>query len=290
MLTTLSEIKGLKKAQLELQVLQDRQGKTQLVRSYTRYPYRLSPALRLCSQNRDCLYIYMINTSPGWLAKDDINTEICLGSGAHLFLTDQAASKVHCMPQSKDQANVHTEVSLSAGAFLEWIPEPVILYKDAALQQTCRVTKAKDAGFILSDIMIPGRLARGEIFLFRKYSNRVTLMHENGQTLWVDSNRLVGGKNSLTCSSLMTIRPVSGTLYIVPPRPDLLSSLQEQLRYLGQQNERNMILGISRLPDGEGLIMRSLSSRASWICEIHYQALKLTRNLLELPELPEVPK
>ncbi|NJK61851.1 MAG: hypothetical protein HC921_03420 [Synechococcaceae cyanobacterium SM2_3_1] len=290
MLVPVSPTKEQTNAQLTLTVLQDSKGFSRLVRSYSHYPFRLSPPLQLSSQDQECLYLYLMNTAPGWLAKDRVRSEIHLGSEARLFLTDQAATKVHSMPEVKDKAQVHTEVSLSPGAFLEWLPEPVILYREASLQQTCKLIVAEDAGFVLSEIMVPGRLARGEVFQFRQYSNRVVVMDNREMVRWIDSGQLTGLNNPLTQSPLLKDLPITGTLYVVPPQPQILPQLQEKLHLLSEGRKNELILGVSRLPDGKGLIMRSLSTRASWIREIHYTALNLVRNLMGLPELPEAPK
>ena len=80
-------------------------------------------------------YHYLINTSPGLLAGDELNLSLQLEANTSLYLTDQAATKVHQMPEIDTKATVNYQIKLEPNSSLELVPEPVILYKNAALSQ-----------------------------------------------------------------------------------------------------------------------------------------------------------
>ncbi|QDZ39612.1 urease accessory protein UreD [Euhalothece natronophila Z-M001] len=275
---------------LQLKVGQDAQGYSQAMRTYATYPFRLSPPLMLSSQDRRCLYLYLMNTAPGWLAGDGCFGEITLAKNSHLFLTDQAATKVHTMPNLEESAQLTHCVTLAEGAFLEWLPEPIILYQDACFQQKSEITIADNSGFAISEILIPGRLARGESYQFRHYSNQFIVKNQQGKCLFQDSGQLFGKKNPLRKSHLLTALPIMGTLYLVPPKAITLSVLQEKLQILVKDYGKDLKVGVSTLPNCEGLLIRLLASHAS--DSLHYikEAVSLFRHFLGLPTLPEIPK
>jgi urease accessory protein len=86
--------------------------------------------LERASSNR--AYLYLINTSPGLLAGDRLNLSLQLDKNTNLYLTDQAATKVHPMPNFQ-KAVVDTQIVLDTNTNLEYVPEPIILFKDSIL-------------------------------------------------------------------------------------------------------------------------------------------------------------
>ncbi|MFP4134409.1 MAG: urease accessory protein UreD [Halothece sp.] len=271
-----------------LKVGRSSQGHSGIMEMYATYPFRLSPPLKLSSQDQNCLYLYLMNTAPGWLAGDHYRGEIILARKAHLFLTDQAATKVHTMPDQSAQVNY--QINLAPGALLEWLPEPMIFYQEACFQQRLDITVAQNAGFAISEMLIPGRLARGESYQFRHYRNQVVVHDQQGNCLFQDSGQLFGKTNPLRESSLLMSFPIMGTLYLVPPSAIALSELQAKLQALVKEYGKDLKVGVSKLPNCEGLLVRILANHASDNAHYMKQAVSLFRSFLSLPTLPEIPK
>lgn len=80
-----------------------------------------------------------MNSSPGLLAGDRIKMNLDLGANTGLYLTEQAATKVHAMPQPETIASIDFHITIGEAATLELIPEPIIFYQDAALTQKTKI-------------------------------------------------------------------------------------------------------------------------------------------------------
>ncbi|MGL5076037.1 MAG: urease accessory protein UreD, partial [Waterburya sp.] len=140
---------------------------------YSNYPLRLSSIFRFEGANSQRAYLYLLNTSPGLLAGDTLNLSLQLASNSHLYLTDQAATKVHPMPEVNTKATMNYQIVLEANSSLELVPEPIILYKNSILEQDTIIKLHPKARLFLSEIILPGRLAKQEFYDFNYYFNRL---------------------------------------------------------------------------------------------------------------------
>jgi len=125
--------------QLTLEIGLDQFGRSFVYRQYATYPFRLSRPLRLDPTDANRAYLYIMNSSPGLLAGDRFQIGAKLRDRTSLYLTDQSASKVHLMPLGQ-VARIRYDFEIGAGASLEFVPEPLILYRDANLEQTIQPT------------------------------------------------------------------------------------------------------------------------------------------------------
>lgn len=274
---------------LELTLKRDRAKRTIIASQYTAYPLRLSPILRLDNKNRDRAFLYMMNTSPGLLAGDKLNIELTLAEDTDLYLTDQAATKVHPMPKLDTVARVNSRIQLAANATLELIPEPIILYEDAALEQTTQIELHDTATLFLSEIILPGRLARGERDLFRHYLNRLQVSSLAGEVYCQEAMRLVGKLNPFKGSKLFASMPVMGSAIIILPQGDL-EALSSTLEDLQQANCQDIVVASSLLPHDKGLLIRALANTTQPIKRYLHYAVNCVRLASDRSPLPHIPK
>ncbi|MGB3572915.1 MAG: urease accessory protein UreD [Phormidesmis sp.] len=244
-------------------------GKTVLTRRYMAYPLSVSPIFRLeengsaASANR--AYLYRMNTSPGLLAGDTLKISMQLEAGAQLYLADQSATKIHSMPEDNAQAVVNYRIEVGDRATLEFLPEPLILFADSALQQTTEITLHPSAALSLGEIVLPGRLARGERYQFRQYFSRLRLRSPGGQVWFTESMKLLGKDNRFVEQALFSSGAVLGTLVLVLPEAiatgENLSALSAEIDQLAG-DESSLVLASSVLPSEKGIGERGLFVRA----------------------------
>ena len=270
---------------LELKLKSDRVSKTIVGSQYTTYPLRLSNVFRLDAIEPDCAYLYLINTSPGLLAQDHLNLSLELAEGTKTYFTDQAATKVHAMPQLLTKATVEFKITVGADASLELIPEPIILFADAALEQSTQITLDASAALAYSEIILPGRLTRGEYYDLRYYHSRLEIYDKTG-LCFCDATYLEGKDNSFKQSDLFVSQPILANLYLVQPQIELELLIQklDTLAYEG------MTVASSVLPDNKGLLIRVMADKTSPIREYFHRVLNCVRSLSDRPNLPYIPK
>lgn len=262
--------------QLALKLDCNAAGRTALSHRYMAYPLSVSPIFRLeengraASANR--AYLYRMNTSPGLLAGDRLGISLQLAAGAQLYLADQSALKVHTMSDTADcaldHALVNYRIEVGDRATLEFLPEPVILFADSALQQTTEIILHPSAALSLGEIILPGRLARGEIYQFRQYCSRLRLRSPGGQVWFTESMKLLGKENRFVQQALFSSGAVLGTLVLVLPEA---IATQENLSALGAEidaladDESSLVLASSVLPGERGAGKKGLKERGLFV-------------------------
>jgi len=274
--------------QLAVQIGLDQSHQSFVQRQYATYPFRLSRALRLDPTDAHRTYLYIMNSSPGLLAGDAFQMSVRLRDRTALYLTDQSATKVHQMAVDQ-RAHLHYDVEIGSGASLEYVPEPIILYRSASLEQTMRVTLASTGSLFLSDIMVPGRLARGECFHFHQYVNRLKVYTPDGDLIFTDAMQLKGqGKHHLTSSPLFASHPILASVILVMPDADL-HALDLDLEQFAE-TQPMLTAASSPLPNCHGLLVRVMASNVPIAKAYINYALTRMRQLNGQPALPEVPK
>ncbi|MGL5794137.1 MAG: urease accessory protein UreD, partial [Waterburya sp.] len=188
---------------------------------YASYPLRLSSIFRFEGSNSHRAYLYLLNTSPGLLAGDTLNLSLQLAPNSHLYLTDQAATKVHPMPKVNTKATIDYQIVLEANSNLELLPEPIILYKNSILEQHTVIKVHPTSRLFLSEIILPGRLAKQEFYDFNYYFNRLQVKNLTDKLLFSDAMRLIGKDNPFKNNKLFSSLPIIGTAIAILPDTDL---------------------------------------------------------------------
>ncbi|MCD9023074.1 urease accessory protein UreD [Cohnella silvisoli] len=151
-------------------------GRSELVTRYHSSPLKIAKTFRLDNQSWRQLAVVQMDGSPGLLEGDRYVLDWHLQEGTRLYATNQAYTRVH--PCDSGDSRLRQRFRLEPGAVLEWIPEPVMLFRDAKFVAETEVDLAEGAICMLSDIFCPGRMSRGEAFAFRSYDAKVTVRYK----------------------------------------------------------------------------------------------------------------
>lgn len=274
---------------LELELKTNSACQTICHHQYTTYPLRLSPLFRLEGATSDRAYIYLINTSPGLLAGDELSLSLQLAEHTNLYLTDQAATKVHPMPEIGQKAAVSYQIVLNDHASLELVPEPVILYKDSVLEQSILIKLHSTARLFLSEIILPGRLAKDEYYDFNYYFNRLRVTDLHNNLLFADASRLLGQANRFKNNKLFTSLPIMANAIAIIPDIDL-QLLIAQLEDSAFNNSQSMEVATTILPNCNGISIRSLATKTLTIKNYFNYALNCIRGMTKQSPVPYIAK
>lgn len=274
---------------LELALQCNRANQTICQHQYTTYPLRLSVPFRLDGANSRRIYYYLVNTSPGLLAGDKLTSTLQLAPNTELYLTDQAATKVHPMPKADSKAIVRSQIRIDANASLELVPEPIILYTDSVLEQTTEIALHPTARLFLSEIIIPGRLAKPEFYEFNYYFNRLKITDLEDNLLFIDASRLSGKQNKFQGDRLFATLPILGNAIAILPDTDL-HLLTERLANISSSSSKDLAIATTILPSNNGIIIRGLSNKTSQLKQYFTDALNCIRAATNSSPLPYIPK
>lgn len=277
------------KNHLELKLHNSESSQTICQHQYTTFPLRLSALFRLEGAGSNRAYVYLINTSPGLLAGDELNLSLQLAPQTNLYLTDQAATKVHPMPEKEAKATINYQILVDADASLELVPEPIILYRDSILEQKTIIRLHATARLFLSEIILPGRLAKKEYYDFNYYFNRLEVTDLNTKILFTDAMHLVGKQNKFKNNKLFTSLPIMANAIAVLPNTDL-QSLIRQLENIALADCQNVEVATTILPSNNGILIRALSNKTIQIKKYFTYALNCIRTVTNQSSLPYIAK
>lgn len=163
-------------------VLAPRHGRTRLTHQRVRPPLSVQRALYPDEALADMAYIYLVNPTCGLLANDRHRVSVTVSEGGRAHITTQNAAKVFTMPDGK--ASLRVELAAAAGAWLEYLPDPVIPYRGAELETHTEITAAPGAAVLFAETLAPGRSAMGESWLYRRLACRLAVRDPEGRRLY----------------------------------------------------------------------------------------------------------
>ncbi|MCK0195530.1 urease accessory protein UreD [Ancylobacter sp. 6x-1] len=176
----------------------------------------------LSGRRSGALEAVLLNTGGGIAGGDTIANEIHARTGTRLTVTSQAAEKVY----RSDGAVSALDVALwvEAGARLDWLPQPTILFDAAHVERRIAADIAADARLLMIEQVILGRTARGERFQTGRLSDSWRIRRD-GRLIYADGFHLGADAAATLARPAVTGGwPAFATLLLVAPgAEDLLA-------------------------------------------------------------------
>ena len=154
---------------------------------------------------------HIIVHPPGGIAGgDQLNISASVGPDAWAQLTSPGAAKWY---RAAGPAYQNLTLKVASGATLEWLPQETIVFSAAQAEITTHIELEGDARLFYWDIVALGRLASGERFEHGHFQSRLDLRRD-GQLLWHERQRIVGGDGLLDSPIGLDGNPVFATLLV----------------------------------------------------------------------------
>jgi urease accessory protein len=136
----------------------------------------------------------LLNTSGGIVGGDRLEVGVEMAARTVASVTSQAAEKAY--RSAGPDASMQVRLRLEDGAFLEWLPQETILFDGARLRRSLGADLAADARLLAADVLVFGRLARGERFRSGLLQDRWQI-RVGDRLVWADALRLAGDPGAL---------------------------------------------------------------------------------------------
>lgn len=104
--------------------------------------------------------IVFLNTSGGLASGDRLEFDVELRPGTRALATTQTAERAY--RAGGDPAHTQVRISVGEGGWLDWLPQETILFDGSKLNRVTEVELAGDAGCMVLEMIVLGRLAMGE--------------------------------------------------------------------------------------------------------------------------------
>lgn len=250
---------------------------TTLVHDYATVPFHVSGTLGH-DPHPNAETVFIQSPTGGVAQGDRHDVTVAVEADAVAHVSTQSSTKVQTM--QCNYAAADTTLLVGTGGHLDYIPEPTILHEDTRFYQELTLELAADATAIVSDIVVPGRLARGEQFDFERYLSRIRTEGPDG-LLFEDTTHIMPLEQDPTAPGVLGEFTVYGTAFIVAPEQDT-ADLSDVIHEAVMDMEARV--GVTELPNGAGVAVRALGDRAEAVqAALHAAWDHARRELLDAP-------
>ncbi|CAM3259424.1 urease accessory protein UreD [Filibacter tadaridae] len=237
-----------------------RSGKTVARNVYFQGAYKVMRPIYHDESGQVCYYI--LNPGGGYLDGDSYKMQITLDKQAQLTLTTQSATKIYKTPHTL--AYQETVMDLKEGSYLEYIPDPIIGYRDARYKQKTNIHMEKGAALFYSDIITPGWSPSGERFSY----NTLQLINEiymDNELAVYDHVKLNPATKNMDGLGQMEGFSHLGSLIVIGEKTD--SNLIDKVYQAIHKDSTEFKIGLSELPI-PGFTLRVLANSTQTIEKI----------------------
>ena len=229
--------------------------------------------------------VSIISNAGGILQGDRNIVEIDMAADAQAYVTTQSATRIHEM--DANYASQTQQFTLAAGAYLEYLPRPILPHKNSRFIQATRISIDPTATLVYSEIMMPGRkyYGDGEIFQYKLFSSTVEAARPDGETLFTEKFVLEPAIHDLSRLGVMAGFHVFGNVIVLTPK-DKADALFEQITPAFDA-EKEMAYGASRLPNDAGIIFKVLAMETAPVMAKVREFWSATREIAVGHKVPE---
>ena len=261
-----------------------RDGRTILADLDSRAPYLAQRALHCDEALPDLASLFIITTAGCVLQGDRMALEVTLGPGARAHLTTQSATKVHAM--DANYALQSQSFSLDDGAYLEYLPEPLIPHRNARFASETRITVAPTASLLCSEIVQPGRKHHraDECFGVTVLSLATAAARPDGSVLFTEKLLIEPLRNAMRQTGVMDDFDVFGNVILCTPR-EFADRIHERID-ADVDLETGVAHGACRLPNDAGLIYKVLGRETAQVKAKVREFWDVTRQAITGAALP----
>jgi urease accessory protein len=205
---------------------------------------------------------HLHNISGGVLGGDSLALAVSVKTNARAQLTTPGATRVYRHRPGMPDASQQTQIDIEPGALLEYLPDPLIPFKQARYRQSTRIQLAPGAGLFWWETIAPGREAHGERFAYDHLEMALEI-HADSRPIAFERYKLCPQQAPLSSVVRLGSYLYHTTFYVC--RAGVVEAtwlaLEEELTSLAQGYEQSgdTLWGVSTLPS-DGIVIRGFSS------------------------------
>jgi urease accessory protein len=260
---------------LQLKLERDADNRRTVIREqYCKTPLCVQRALYLEETLPAMAYVYIISPSGGILQGDRYRIDIVLSNNSFAHVTTQSATRIYKMEKNFGTQMVNIEVK--EGSYFEYIPDQIIPFRNSRFYQAVELNVHDNATMIYSEMLVPGRVARGESFEYDICYIRTRARNQLGKPRFVDMIKLEPKKEDLRLEEIMGTFDVVGTMYIIT-RPLYIKDLQQEINLKINELQETIAGGASAFPNKQGIIVRMLGKTAGEVRNMIFEVIRISR-------------
>ena len=229
----------------------ERDGERTILRHWERRaPLIVQRALYCDPYWKELPYVYIVSSGGPNVDGDRYEQHFTLSRDAFAHITTGAATKIAQMRHNHSALKQY--ITLDEGAYMEYLPEPIIPHRGSRFYSHTHITIAPTATLLYAEIYLCGRRWSGERFDYDILSVGVQAERSDGQRLFRDKFIVRPHTQSPSVVGVMGEYEVLANVILLTPKPmaDRIYSLCEP------RLDETLMAGVTSLPNGCGLIYR----------------------------------
>ncbi|MBR0648584.1 urease accessory protein [Roseomonas terrae] len=203
----------------------------------------------------------IISVGGGVLQGDRYHIAISVEEGACAQVTSQSANRIHWM--DANYASQHQVVTVGPGAYLEYLPDFTIPYRGSRFINRTEITVAPDATLLYGEMVLAGRKHHHaeERFGLDLLSMAVSVRRPDGRKIFAEKLLIEKGVGMIDHPAVMRGFDAFANILCVTP-PEIAARIKERFGTNFETGAPRAISGVSRLPNGAGLMLRAAGTES----------------------------
>lgn len=240
-----------------------RRGRSTLTQLQRQTPLLVQQALYWDEAMPQLPICMVLSVGGGTLQGDRLSIDVEVADGACAHVTTQGATRIQAMDANCALQAVN--LSVGAGAYLEYLPDVLIPYRRSRFASQTHVCLHPEGSLLLSEMVMAGRHhhGAGERFAYELLSLATRVFRPDGQAVFTEKLLLTPLQHPLTQASVMRDQQVFGTLFILTP-PEVSQRIRARALPLCRFDQ-SPYSGVSELPNQAGLMCRVLGQEAEGV-------------------------
>jgi urease accessory protein len=246
-------------------------NKTVIIHQYSKAPLLTQKALHYDVANPAMAYLFLMSSSGGILQGDRHHIQMSVQKNAIANVTTHGATRIYKM--ESNYAAQFIDITVGDNAYLEFLPDQIIPYKKSRYFQQVQITAGADSTLVYSEIVMPGRVAMGELFDYDLCYLKMVAKNKNGKILFMDSLKL-DPKHEFSRTGILGTKSVFGTIYILTKK-EQLQKISDEINSVLENSD--LTSGCSFLPEDCGLVVKILGDLSEDIKTLMHQCVRVVR-------------
>jgi urease accessory protein len=257
-----------------------------ITEQYSQVPLYTQKALYYDESLPKMAHLFIMSPSGGVLQGDRYRMDISLTNKAISHITTQGATRIYKM--DSNYATQLININVDKDCYLEFIPDQIIPYKNSRYYQKVLLNVDPSASLIYSEIIVPGRVAMGELFSYDVCYLRTIGNDTTHTTKFIDNCILDPKNQKLNSLGIFGNHTVVASVYILAPKK-FVNILNQKINIM-LKNNAEIYGGSSILPDDHGVLIRLLCNSAETAKTEIYNVARIARKELLGASFTEIRK
>ena len=261
-------------------------NKTIITDQYSQVPLYAQKALYYDEKLPNMAHLFIMSPSGGILQGDRYRMDISLANNAVSHITTQGATRIYKM--NSNYATQLININVGKNCYLEFIPDQIIPFRNSRYYQKVSLNVDPSATLIYSEIIVPGRVAMGELFSYDLCYLKTIGQNTEKKIKFIDNCMLKPKNQNMNTLGMFGNHTVLASVYILTNNECALI-LNKKINSIIKNNDE-VSGGSTILPNNSGLLVRLMCNSSEIIKTEIYDIVRIVRKEILDAEFTDIRK